>query len=158
MKISVGLATSSETISDCCRATDFGASSPSTMCSAVMIENDSTTLMVCAMPDRHPVAEQGEDRLEQFCQGRLANPAKRQTGHGDAELRRRDVAVRIVQRAPDGSCAAMPFGDQLVDARLAHRDQRELGGDEEPVGEDERQHGDQAEGDACRVHAGTVPD
>ncbi len=50
MNSSVGLATSSETISGCCRATDLGASSPSTMCSAVMIENDSTTLMVWAMP------------------------------------------------------------------------------------------------------------
>ena len=50
MNSSVGLATSSDTISDCCSATVLGASSPSTMCRAVMIANDSTTLTVCAMP------------------------------------------------------------------------------------------------------------
>ena len=50
MNSSVGRATSSDTFSDCCSATVLGASSPSTMCSAVMRTNERTTLRVCAMP------------------------------------------------------------------------------------------------------------
>jgi hypothetical protein len=49
MKISVGRVTSSAVDSGCCSATVFGASSPSTMCSAVMIENEMTTAIVCAV-------------------------------------------------------------------------------------------------------------
>jgi hypothetical protein len=38
------------------------------------------------------------------------------------------------------SGAEMSLGNQLVDSRLSHRDNREFGRNEEPVGEDERQH------------------
>ena len=51
----------------------------------------------------------------------------------------------------------MALGDQLVDARLAHRDQRELGGDEEPVGEDQRENGEQADGKMRRVEHPRAP-
>ena len=108
--------------------------------------------------DGQVVAKQRKHRLEHLGQRGLPDPAQRQTCHRDAQLRGRDVAVRVVQRPPNRARAAMSLRDQLVDACLAHRDQRELGGDEETVGEDQRQYGDQAEGDACRVHAGTVPD
>jgi hypothetical protein len=37
--------------------------------------------------------------------------------------------------------APVPLGDQLIDPRLADRHDREFRRDEEPVGEDEREHG-----------------
>ena len=49
MKISVGLTTHSAVASDRSSAMVFGASSPSTMCSAVMIANEMATLMLCAV-------------------------------------------------------------------------------------------------------------
>ena len=80
----------------------------------------------------------------QLGQRRLADPPEADAGHRDAELGRGDVAVGIVDRAPHRARAAVAFGDQLIDARLADRDDRELGGDEEAVGEHERQHGSEA--------------
>ena len=40
-------------------------------------------------------------------QRRLADPAQPQAGHRDAELRGRDVAVGVVERAPHGARAAV---------------------------------------------------
>ena len=49
------------------------------------------------------------------------------------------VAVGIGDRAPDGASPPVPLGDHLIDPGLAHRDNREFGGDEESIGQDERQ-------------------
>ena len=85
---------------------------------------------------------------EQRGERRLADPSEAEAGHRDAELRGGDVAVRIGDRAADRVRAPMAFSDELVDARLADRHDREFGGDEEPVGEDQRQEPDQAPDDA----------
>ena len=83
-----------------------------------------------------------ERRLDQGRERRLADPPEADAGHGDAELGRRDVAVRIRDGAPHGTRTPVPLGHQLVDAGLTDGDDGELGGDEEPVGQHERQHGD----------------
>ena len=49
MKISVGRTTHSAVASDRSSAMVFGASSPSTICSEVMMANDTATLMLCAV-------------------------------------------------------------------------------------------------------------
>ncbi len=54
MKISVGLTTHIAVASGRSRAMVFGASSPSTMCSAVMIANEMATAMVCAVVSARP--------------------------------------------------------------------------------------------------------
>ena len=45
----------------------------------------------------------------------------------------------------------MSLRRELVDAGLAHRDQREFGGDEEAVGEDQRKNREQAEDEVGRI-------
>ena len=88
----------------------------------------------------------GHDRkrgLDHRSQRRLADPAKADAGHRDPELCRGDVAVRIRHRASHRVRPPVALGDQLIDPRLADCDDGELGGDEEPVGEDQAQDRDQ---------------
>jgi hypothetical protein len=87
----------------------------------------------------HAGRQEGNRRLDQPSQRRFADPAETETGHGDAQLRRGDVAVRIADGAADRARAAVPLGNHLIDTGLAHRDDRELRGHEESVGEDQRQ-------------------
>ena len=56
MNSSVGRATMSDVRSGCCSATVFGASSPSTMWSAVMIANAMVKAIECARRGGHAVA------------------------------------------------------------------------------------------------------
>jgi hypothetical protein len=44
----------------------------------------------------------------------------------------------MVEQADHAAGAAAAFGSELLDSRPSHRDQGELGGDEEPVGENEQ--------------------
>ncbi len=78
-----------------------------------------------------------EERVEQRGQGWLANPAERQAGHRDPELRRGNVRVKVTQRAAHDTRAAVAFGHQFIDARLSDTDEGELSGDKEAVGGDE---------------------
>jgi hypothetical protein len=66
--------------------------------------------------------QEGEAGLDHRGERRLANPAEAEAGHGDAQLCRGDVVLGRADGATDGARAAVPFRDQLVDARLAHRD------------------------------------
>ena len=140
MNSSVGLTTSSAVASARSSAMVFGASSPRTMCSAVTIANAMATAMLWAVASAIAPGRNVQRRLDHRGQRRLADPAEADAGHRDAELGRGDVAVGIGDRAPHGARAAVPFGDQLIDARLADRDDREFRGDEKSVGEHERQH------------------
>jgi hypothetical protein len=63
-----------------------------------------------------------ELRLDDRRKCRLAGPAQSEARHRDAELRGGDVAVRRADRAPDRAGSVVPFGNQLIDAGLAHRD------------------------------------
>ena len=82
---------------------------------------------------------EGERGLEDRRKRRLGHPSEGQARHRDPELRRGDVSIGRGDGAAHRSRAAMSLRDQLIDARLAHRDDRELRGDEEAVGEHERQ-------------------
>ena len=74
-------------------ATVFGASSPTTTCSTVMIAKARTTAVAAALPAAE--ADPLEDRLEDVREGRLAEPAETQAGERDAELAGRQVAVDV---------------------------------------------------------------
>jgi hypothetical protein len=86
-----------------------------------------------------------KEGLEQVCEGRLADEAKGERGHGDAQLGHGDVGIEVAQRAPHLTCPHAPLVHQLLNARAPHADEGELGGDEEAVEEHQRQHGDQAQ-------------
>ena len=144
---SVGFATTSATFSGYCSATVFGASSPSTMWSAVMMVNAIATAMVCEVATEIGAGRRVEQRIDQRRERGLADPAEAEARHRDAELRGRDELVGIFERAPHRARHAAAFGEQLIDARLAHRDDRELGGHEKPVGQNQRQHREQADAD-----------
>ena len=90
---------------------------------------------------------------------RLADPSETEARHRDAELCGRDVLVGILERAPDRPGHPAAFGQQLVDAGLAHRDNRELGRHEKTVGENQCQHCEQANADVEdeAVHGMTPP-
>jgi len=89
----------------------------------------------------------GEDRrehgLDQRRDGGFADPAQSQRGDGDAQLRRREVVVEIVQRRPEGAGAGSAPFDHLVDRCRPHADECELGGDEKPVECDQKQRREQ---------------
>jgi hypothetical protein len=79
---------------------------------------------------REVVQLRNDDRRDR----RLADPPESQAGHRHAELRGGDVAIGRRDRAPHGARPSVAFGNQLIDARLADRDDRELRGDEKAVG------------------------
>ncbi len=145
---SVGFATTSATFSGYCSATVFGASSPSTMWSAVMMVNAIAIAMVCDVAT--------EIGVGQACAA-AARAATR------APARRSSPRPRLAIVMPSCVAAmnwsgfssarlhrtrhAAAFGEQLIDARLPHRDDRELGGHEKSVGQNQRQHREQADAD-----------
>ena len=130
------------------------------MCSAVMIENAMATAIVCDVATEIGAGRPREQRLEQRRERRLANPAETEAGHRDAQLCRGDELVGIVERAPHRPRHAAALGEQLIDARLAHRDDRKLGGHEKSVGQNQRQHREQADADVEDgvVHGPEPPD
>jgi hypothetical protein len=84
-----------------------------------------------------------ERRLDHRRQRRLADPSEPEARHRDAELRRRDVPIGRADGAAHRARAAVAFGDQLIDPRLPHRDDREFGCDEESVRAHERREADE---------------
>ena len=138
MKSSSGLTSQMAVASGRSSAIHFGASSPKTISAAVMMANAIATAMLCAVRAGEMRRQKRERRLEDRGERRLGQPAEAEARHRDAELRRGDVAIGRGDGAAHGSRAAVPFGDHLIDARLAHRDDRELGGDEEAVGAHQR--------------------
>ena len=86
--------------------------------------------------------DRADDRIEQPRQRRLADPPERQAENGDAELARGDVAVEVGNAILDVARAGPPLGHELLDARLSDGDERELGGDEEAVEEDQERDGE----------------
>ena len=104
--------------------------------------------------DRHRDRVQGDGRrdpdrpeqgLDQMGDGRLADPAERDAGDGDAELRSRDGVVHVVDGMGREGGAAPALLHPQVDLGAPHGDQGKLGGDEEGVGEDEQGNGEETE-------------
>ena len=89
----------------------------------------------------------GNQRLDPV----LDRPAQRQAGDRDPDLRRREVDVQLVQGLAGHPGRPAPLLHQLVDLAGADLDQRELGGDE--IGVDQDQSGDDQE--VCIFHRGT---
>ena len=87
---------------------------------------------------REATWQKSERRLDDRGESGFANPAEPQAGHGDAKLRRRNVAVCIDDRPSEGHRQSIAFGNELVDARLADSDDGELGGHEKAVREHQR--------------------
>ena len=83
----------------------------------------------------------------------LADPPEAQARHRDADLRGRNERGRVVQRAPHRLRQAAAFRDELIDAGLAHRHERKLGGHEKPVGQNQGE--DREQGESC-VHCLTL--
>lgn len=74
----------------------------------------------------------------------LADPAQRQRGDRDSELRCRQIGIEIGQGTLQCHRVHATLGDQLDDATAAHRYERKLGGNEEAVGGDENENGQHA--------------
>ena len=130
----------------------FGASSPRMMWRKVIAANPSAT----EKPRNEAVPadpEQREERLEQPGEIRLAHPAERQAGQGDAELRGREVGVEMAEDMPRQRGPPVVLLDQRIELAAAHLHQRKLRRDEKAVQEDEQQDAEQMEPD----HAGGVP-
>ena len=89
-------------------------------------------------------ADRAEGGIEQSGQRGLADPAEREAGEGDSELAGGDVAVEVADAVVDVARAGRPLGEELLDARAPHGDERELGRDEEAVEQYEEEDGEQA--------------
>jgi len=66
-------------------------------------------------------------------EGRLADPAQRQAGQGDAELGGGEIGVEVAEHVPRQAGPPVALRDVGLDLRRPHLDQGELGGDEEAV-------------------------
>ena len=80
--------------------------------------------------------------LEDARDGRLADPAQRQTAERDAKLNCRKKVAEILLKTADNAGSRIAFRDELFDARLADADQSKLGGDEEAVRQNQDDDGD----------------
>ena len=97
-----------------------------------------------------------QQRLDRARERGLADPAEREGRDGDAELARRDVRIEVPDELPDQLCGHVAFLGELLDSRPPRRDQCELRGDEEAVGDDQQHHSEQSDGGKER-HAAIVP-
>ena len=124
----------------------FGASSPITMCSAVTSEKAMMNEIAWIVVE--PIERQEVDHiLDDDGHSRFADPAQRQAGNRDPELGRGNVGVEVGEPVEDtGSARLLPSAAKLLDARAAHGNKGEFGCDEETVGKNEQNHGDQALG------------
>ncbi len=77
-----------------------------------------------------------EEILEQPRHRRLADGAESQRADRDAELHRGDEVRRVGDDLAHDACALVALPDQLVEARVTHRDERVLRGHEERVPQD----------------------
>src|SRR5262249_52290081 len=69
----------------------------------------------------------------------LADPAERQGRDGNAELVRREVGCQVLRDFQRQTRAGVASSNELLEARRPHFDDRELGGDEEAVRENEQE-------------------
>src|SRR4029450_6895416 len=90
--------------------------------------------------------------VERISEHVLAVHAEPEARDGDAELRRRNIAIlvpRVVEHPLNGKREAIPGGGAVIDRRTRSANDRELRGDEDPVPQDERS--DDQERDHARV-------
>ena len=143
----MGAATASATLSARCKASDFGTSSPRITCRLVIMHKrhrDGDGMSV----DRG-MRHASDPALEQPRQNRLAQPAQGQAGNGDSQLHAVDDAAELLVKFEDGAGARAVGFDQLLDARFAHADQRELGCGEEGIGRHQEQDDEHPQQHVC---------
>ena len=87
----------------------------------------------------------GKRSREQTRERRLPDPAESDAGCGNSELGCGDRVAEPLNRGRDGARAASALGHPQPDLAATHRHQSELRGDEVGIGEDEREHRDEAE-------------
>ena len=92
-----------------------------------------------------------ERRLDHACKRRFTNPSQSEAGHGDAQLRRSEIPVRLRERPPDGARETIAFGHELIHPGLAHAHECELRGDEECIHERQHQNDDEAQRGLART-------
>ena len=76
---------------------------------------------------------------------RLADPAQSQAAKRHAKLHRRQESIQIPLQPAHRHGARNPRRNHLLHPRLAHRNQRELRGDKESIGQDQDSYGDDLE-------------
>jgi hypothetical protein len=86
-----------------------------------------------------------EDGKYNLRRERLADPAKSQRAQGYAELHSGKKIVEIVLQPANGASAGHAGVEHLLYASITDRDQRELGGDEETVRQDQHANRDALE-------------
>ena len=99
-------------------------------------------------PDRDPVSggrspapnQALERRLQEVRESGLPDPAQGERRHGDTELARGDVRVQMPHDLLRERRAGMALAGELLEAGPAHRDDGELGRDEEAVRQDQDDH------------------
>ena len=78
-------------------ASVFGTCSPITICSEENTRNPTRNDVKCKARSGH--AERDQHRLEQRRNGRLADPAEAERGHGDAELAAGEIGLDVAHHA-----------------------------------------------------------
>ena len=157
-KTRIGTATASATASARGSVYDFGTISPITTCRIVIRTNATTT----ESGRRDAAGDASHRALEHSRHGRLAERAQRQRRERDAELHRRDEVRRVGDDLPHRARPAAPLGDELVEPRVPHGDERVLRSDEERVpehaddDEQELDRGEQTHARAFRARAGRL--
>ncbi len=91
------------------------------------------------------VRQRAEPAAEQRSGQRLAQPAESQRAQRDAELDCGEQVFKVALKAAYGFRAGDAGLKKLLDARFANGDERELGGHEVGVGQDEHGHGNRLE-------------
>ena len=95
------------------------------------------------------VGDASDPALEQSRQNRLAQPAQGQAGDGDSELHAVYYAAELLVEFEDGAGADAVGFDQLLDARFADADQRELGCGEEGIDRHQEQYNEHPQQHGC---------
>ena len=105
----------------------------------------TTTATPETAPSGMPIAR--ERAVQQLGERRLGEHADDQGGDGDAELGAGELEGQLLQRLDDPAGPPVALGGGLLGVRPLDRDQAELGGHEEAVGEDQQER-------RCRGAAG----
>jgi hypothetical protein len=92
------------------------------------------------------LAYPGQRRLDEVRDGRLTYPTKPERRERDAQLRRRDIGVQIVEHVGQAAGRFAAGSRHGLDPRFADGDERELRSDKKAVGKNEKDDQEKLEG------------
>ena len=84
-------------------------------------------------PDTHP----SEEGCDQVGEGGLSDPSQSKTRQGDAELRRREIGIEILDGVLSSGRSPNPLTYELLYSRRPYLDDSELRSNEESIQKDE---------------------